>query len=537
MALLCYMVQITDTIPGSDTLRTKYSYDNLGRKRSVTHPTGITEFYAYNTNGYLDSISAGGIVRWEINSMNARQQITSGKYANNLNATFGFDEYGYPTSIVTRTTQDTIQNFTYHFTQTTGNLEWRKNNKHSNLPEVFEYDNLDRLTNVQIDTTILHMTYDGSTGGISSKSDAGTFNYDDKPYSISSIDPSTGIVPADTQQTAYTSFESISSIIEKNYTASFLYSSDNERVKMVIQQNGNPILSRWYTENGYIKEIDGSINRDYTFIGGDAYSAPVVAITQDGTTTYYDLLRDNLGSITHVINCSTNALVDEYSYDVWGRMRNPVTRVNYEPGTEPVLFVAGRGYTGHEHLPWFNLINMNGRVYDPLIAGFLSPDNNVQAPDFTQNFNRYVYCLNNPLSYSDESGEFWNLIIGGLIGGTFNWITHGCQFNAKGLKYFGVGALAGALGAGIGTGVSSALAAATVPAGSLSSVGSAFTAGFVGTATTSATGFAAGFVSGAAGGLSSGCTYSRRKCFIPRLGLCLERSNNGRYCRRYFWWY
>ena len=47
---------------------------------------------------------------------------------------------------------------------------------------------------------------------------------------------------------------------------------------------------------------------------------------------------------------------------------------------------------------------MNGRVYDPLIAVFLSPDNYVQNPDLTQNFNRYGYCINNPLKYADPSG-------------------------------------------------------------------------------------------------------------------------------------
>jgi len=36
---------------------------------------------------------------------------------------------------------------------------------------------------------------------------------------------------------------------------------------------------------------------------------------------------------------------------------------------------------------------------------FLSPDNYIQAPDFTQNFNRYAYALNNPLMYTDPSGE------------------------------------------------------------------------------------------------------------------------------------
>jgi hypothetical protein len=49
---------------------------------------------------------------------------------------------------------------------------------------------------------------------------------------------------------------------------------------------------------------------------------------------------------------------------------------------------------------------MNGRVYDPLLAMFLSPDNYIQAPDFTQNFNRYSYALGNPLKYIDPSGNY-----------------------------------------------------------------------------------------------------------------------------------
>ncbi|WP_289858210.1 RHS repeat-associated core domain-containing protein, partial [uncultured Muribaculum sp.] len=50
-------------------------------------------------------------------------------------------------------------------------------------------------------------------------------------------------------------------------------------------------------------------------------------------------------------------------------------------------------------------INMNGRLYDPLLARFFSPDNYVQQPTNSQNFNRYSYCLNNPLKYTDPSGE------------------------------------------------------------------------------------------------------------------------------------
>jgi hypothetical protein len=47
---------------------------------------------------------------------------------------------------------------------------------------------------------------------------------------------------------------------------------------------------------------------------------------------------------------------------------------------------------------------MNGRVYDPEVARFLSADPFVQFPGSTQGYNRYAYVNNNPMSYSDPSG-------------------------------------------------------------------------------------------------------------------------------------
>ncbi len=67
--------------------------------------------------------------------------------------------------------------------------------------------------------------------------------------------------------------------------------------------------------------------------------------------------------------------------------------------------LADRGFTGHEYLEDFKLYNMNGRLYDPVVGRFLSPDPYVQDPSFTQSLNRYSYCLNNPLKFTDPTGE------------------------------------------------------------------------------------------------------------------------------------
>ncbi len=116
-----------------------------------------------------------------------------------------------------------------------------------------------------------------------------------------------------------------------------------------------------------------------------------------------NIVRDNLGSITAVTDSAGNVL-QRLSYDPWGTLRDPVTLVPFAPGDEPELLL-GRGYTGHEHLPWFGMVNMNARLYDPATGRFLNPDPLVQDPTSTQSFNRYSYCLNNPLRYSDPTGR------------------------------------------------------------------------------------------------------------------------------------
>jgi RHS repeat-associated protein len=84
-----------------------------------------------------------------------------------------------------------------------------------------------------------------------------------------------------------------------------------------------------------------------------------------------------------------------------GRRRNPTTWT-YTSVPQPVLI--DRGFTGHEHYDNFGLIDMNGRMYDPVLGRFLGVDPIVQDAGNSQNLNGYGYCLNNPLKYTDPSG-------------------------------------------------------------------------------------------------------------------------------------
>lgn len=105
--------------------------------------------------------------------------------------------------------------------------------------------------------------------------------------------------------------------------------------------------------------------------------------------------------MTTILNAATSE-VKNYSFNPWGMPRNAA---DWSESISGELF-ADRGFTGHEYLKDFNLINMNGRVYDPVLGRFLSPDPYVQMPGYPHNYNRYTYALNNPLIYTDPDGEF-----------------------------------------------------------------------------------------------------------------------------------
>src|SRR5690606_35039793 len=93
--------------------------------------------------------------------------------------------------------------------------------------------------------------------------------------------------------------------------------------------------------------------------------------TVNDVNNFYYVLTDHLGSITHIIDRDGN-IAEEKSFDAWGRSRNPLNWENHPPVTSGNGF--DRGYTSHEHLPQFGIINMNGRLYDPVMGRMFSPD-------------------------------------------------------------------------------------------------------------------------------------------------------------------
>jgi RHS repeat-associated protein len=94
------------------------------------------------------------------------------------------------------------------------------------------------------------------------------------------------------------------------------------------------------------------------------------------------------------------------SFEPFGARRDSASWAGPPTGTDLNLIngVSRVGYTGHAMLGSMGLIHMNGRVEDSTIGRFLSADPLVTDVDDTQDFNRYSYVSNRPLSYVDPSG-------------------------------------------------------------------------------------------------------------------------------------
>lgn len=145
----------------------------------------------------------------------------------------------------------------------------------------------------------------------------------------------------------------------------------------------------------------------------------LVEETKNNVTTNKYLHHDQLGSVARITDAS-GSILESMDYAAFGDRRNVIDprqpfinggqvsngTLTLPSGQILTLYSTKRGFTGHEMVDGFDIVHMNGRIYDNMIGRFLQADPVVQDPSNTQNFNRYTYVWNNPLAYTDPSGYF-----------------------------------------------------------------------------------------------------------------------------------
>lgn len=120
----------------------------------------------------------------------------------------------------------------------------------------------------------------------------------------------------------------------------------------------------------------------------------------------YWYAKDVQGDITEIYSSAGVKLI-HYGYDAWGN-----TTVTYSNGGASTTAVKNNlTYRGYYYDRNLSLYYLQSRYYDAKICRFISPDSLMSGTNGSlHGFNLYVYCFNNPISYTDSEGNWPELL-------------------------------------------------------------------------------------------------------------------------------
>jgi RHS repeat-associated protein len=147
-------------------------------------------------------------------------------------------------------------------------------------------------------------------------------------------------------------------------------------------------------------EVQSHMNLYREYLG---VNFAVLTDVNSGIVSYKAILRDHLGSVDVVVDLGTRGIVDQRSYSLTGKPRNPQTwSATYTPVASSNVTQAG--FTNQLGLEKEALVHMGGRMYDSDIMRFYSADPYGPPVGNMQGLNKYSYVANRPLSDTDPTG-------------------------------------------------------------------------------------------------------------------------------------
>ena len=433
---------ITDTIMGHAPLVSSRTFDAFSRVSTATYPQGFAIQRHYNDYGYQYKVtnSQTGDMLQEYRQQDVFGNVNIEDLGNGISTYRVFNQNsGQVQDIVSGSRNNAgnlvdlnVQNLMYQF-DTLGNLYSRRSGRSNteDLTETFDYDGLNRLltaetTGLNSGTRTQSYQYD-VLGNITYKSDVGTYNYGATctggGFGPHAVCETSGIVNATygydvsgnmtvnkNRTLTYSSYNKPLNITEGSTVTNFSYNANHSRYKQVKSTSAGTVTT-YYMMGGQYEEITdlgkGEIKyKSYLDSFGAHIVTEVIATAQTTEELQY-YHRDHLGS-TEAITDEQGVMVERFLFDPHGNRRDSDWE-ELPPAVQQAMSdiayeTTSQGFTGHEQLDSHNLTHMGGRIYDPLLGRFMSVDPFIQLPGNTQNYNRYSYVLNNPLSYTDPTG-------------------------------------------------------------------------------------------------------------------------------------
>ena len=445
------------------TVTRTHAYDRYGRPSgTTTQPSALAVGYEYNARGYLSKLKRGTAALATYTGMDARGNATGESYGNGASTTRTFDALGRITGIDTARGTATLQDEAYGW-RSDGLLERRAVGSGSTADtEVFGYDHLGRLASAKtyadearprststVDRSLVY-GYD-RLGNLKSKPGAsvtyaGTGNAGPNAATSASLGVATTIAyDASGHATRYDAASGDDTFVEwdgrgmasritvgssktdRTPTArdEFRYGPDGERyyrrttwTETVTDDEGTDTTrTRWaevYRVGGYEKVVGDGLGDfawvDKTRAGPAQLVRTATTATAKPATALEYLHGDHLGSLAAATDAKGAPLL-ALAHDPYGGRRKADWTAALPAADVAALAAAqdaGRarnGFTGHETLDRTGFVHMGGRVYDPRLGRFLSPDPIVSEPLSGQGWNLYSYVGNSPLSRTDPTGH------------------------------------------------------------------------------------------------------------------------------------
>ena len=157
---------------------------------------------------------------------------------------------------------------------------------------------------------------------------------------------------------------------------------DAEDLRHEMEENGSLVRFIFNPDREAVVESDAHNLIRYI------RSSELIARNTDAARTYYHYVSDEMGSTTHIVD-EDGIVFNHYTYDAWGNLTAQEEAV-------PNRFK----FTGQQLDPVTQQYYLRARFYNPVIARFTQED--TYRGD---GLNLYAYCQNNPVFYTDPSGN------------------------------------------------------------------------------------------------------------------------------------
>ena len=170
-----------------------------------------------------------------------------------------------------------------------------------------------------------------------------------------------------------------------------------------------------YLDGKLVYEKKGDVDIYYNY---DSYGNFAGMKWYDAAGTAYALyaLTNAQGDVLGLYN-GNGELKIAYTYDTWGKVLSE-TDAQGNPLTGNLIEYSKLNpfrYRGYYYDSETGLYYLQSRYYNPEIGRFLNADGYVTTGQGLLSYNMFAYCLNNPVMFSDPSGDITTFVAAALV--------------------------------------------------------------------------------------------------------------------------